>query len=206
MTTEKQIQANRKNASKSTGAKTKEGKSKVSQNAIKHGILSIKPILPWEPENEFEKFSLEFKNSLKPQGGIESFLVERLITIGWRIKRIAVAEAGFITVKRYHAEKTLINSKMDALERVGMIEPLFGEKEARESFDYVMLSKEAERLEKKMQDDFLATGNTFQSSMEFFGNMQRYESHLYKQFFMTLYQLEKIQNQRKAIPAVTVEN
>ena len=40
MTTEKQIEANKKNALKSTGAVTEEGKAIVSKNAIKHGIFA----------------------------------------------------------------------------------------------------------------------------------------------------------------------
>ena len=42
MATLKQINANRKNAKKSTGAKTKFGKIKSSQNAIKHGLNAEK--------------------------------------------------------------------------------------------------------------------------------------------------------------------
>jgi hypothetical protein len=38
MTSEKQIQANRRNARKSTGPKTPEGKDAVRLNANKHGL------------------------------------------------------------------------------------------------------------------------------------------------------------------------
>ena len=40
MATEKQVEANRQNAQKSTGTKTEEGKAVAKLNAIKHGILS----------------------------------------------------------------------------------------------------------------------------------------------------------------------
>ena len=40
MATEKQINANRQNAQKSTGPKTAEGKAAVSQNAVKHGLFA----------------------------------------------------------------------------------------------------------------------------------------------------------------------
>ncbi len=40
MTTQAQIEANRKNAQKSTGPKSRQGKDTVSQNAVKHGLCA----------------------------------------------------------------------------------------------------------------------------------------------------------------------
>ncbi len=45
MTSDKQAQANRRNALKSTGPKTPEGKAAVRHNATKHGLLS-QEVLP----------------------------------------------------------------------------------------------------------------------------------------------------------------
>jgi len=52
----KQLKANRENAKKSTGPKSKEGKAITSKNAIKHGILSNVTVLPVEEERVFQKF------------------------------------------------------------------------------------------------------------------------------------------------------
>src|SRR5208337_3510664 len=43
-----QIEANRRNAQRSTGPKTDEGKARVRRNALKHGMaaLTIMPVLP----------------------------------------------------------------------------------------------------------------------------------------------------------------
>jgi hypothetical protein len=46
MTTEKQIEANKQNALVSTGPVTAEGKTLVSQNAVKHGIFARDLIVP----------------------------------------------------------------------------------------------------------------------------------------------------------------
>ena len=41
MATDKQIFANRRNAKKSTGPRTKAGKARVGKNAIKHGLAAV---------------------------------------------------------------------------------------------------------------------------------------------------------------------
>jgi len=50
MTSEKKAQSNRRNALKSTGPKTPEGKDAVRLNALKHGLLSQEILLPGEDE------------------------------------------------------------------------------------------------------------------------------------------------------------
>jgi hypothetical protein len=45
LATQKQIEANRKNAKLSTGPKTAKGKARVSKNAIRHGVWSINPVV-----------------------------------------------------------------------------------------------------------------------------------------------------------------
>ncbi len=50
MATEAQILANRRNAQKSTGTRTREGKAAVSQNAVKHGLLARQAVI--SPESD----------------------------------------------------------------------------------------------------------------------------------------------------------
>jgi hypothetical protein len=56
MATEAQIAANRLNAQKSTGPRTPEGKEKVSQNAVTHGLLARAAVLHGEDWEEFTCF------------------------------------------------------------------------------------------------------------------------------------------------------
>ena len=50
MTSDKKAEANRRNALKSTGPKTPEGKAAVRLNALRHGLRSEEILLPGEDE------------------------------------------------------------------------------------------------------------------------------------------------------------
>src|SRR6476619_5991854 len=55
MATQKQIEANRRNAQKSTGPKTEEGKTKSKFNAMKHGMTAEVAVLPHEDKTSYEE-------------------------------------------------------------------------------------------------------------------------------------------------------
>ena len=53
MTSEKKIEANRRNALKSTGPRTKKGKALASRNALTHALYAGRQVLPGESEKEY---------------------------------------------------------------------------------------------------------------------------------------------------------
>jgi hypothetical protein len=83
---------NKMNALKSTGPKTKEGKAIASQNAIRHGILSQDLILKDESPQEFDLFRQGLYQSLSPIGRLEEILVEKIVSAGWRFRRLIKVE------------------------------------------------------------------------------------------------------------------
>ena len=68
MATAAQIEANRRNAQKSTGPKTDEGKDRVRRNAVKHGMTArtIMPVLPQEDPKELEDRTQQAITAMKP--------------------------------------------------------------------------------------------------------------------------------------------
>ena len=86
MSTTAQIKANRKNAQKSTGPKTDEGKSAVSQNAVKHGLFADS-LIAGENQADYEVFHDEMLVDLAPVGSVETMLAERVISLWWRLRR-----------------------------------------------------------------------------------------------------------------------
>lgn len=89
MATEKQIAANRLNAKKSTGPKTRAGKIKSSVNALRHGLYSEKYIASTEDQDTFRNFAASFIEEFEPQTASELELVDALIHTAWRRRRIS---------------------------------------------------------------------------------------------------------------------
>lgn len=87
MATEAQIIANRRNARKSTGPRSSKGKTAISQNAIKHGLMARQAIISSENRTEFCLFRDWMLDELAPAGPMESMLAERIVSLSWRLKR-----------------------------------------------------------------------------------------------------------------------
>ena len=87
MATQLQIEANRKNAQKSTGPRTPEGKEASSQNALKHGLCANKNVIRTESQEEYNLFRDEMIADIAPAGAMELMLAERIVSLSWRLKR-----------------------------------------------------------------------------------------------------------------------
>jgi len=100
MATDKQITANGQNAKKSTGPKTPEGKEAAKMNAIIHGMLSTHLFIPTSADTTdmkgFTDFTGLFFEEMQPEGIVETLLVDRLLATFWRIRRLHIAETGYI--------------------------------------------------------------------------------------------------------------
>ncbi len=88
MATQNQIIANRRNAQSSTGPRTPQGKTAVSQNAVKHGLTARHDVISSESQADFDLYRDQFLAELTPQGPTESMLAERVVTLSWRLKRV----------------------------------------------------------------------------------------------------------------------
>ena len=103
MTSEKQAQANRRNARKSTGPKTSEGKATIRHNALKHGLLAEEVLIFGEDEDALVALGEDLRNTLEPEGDLEDLLVEQIVAASWRLRRLQRVEAGIYDVMFYNA-------------------------------------------------------------------------------------------------------
>ena len=84
----KKIAANRRNAKKSTGPRTKAGKQRVVLNALKHARYADPANLPGENPQETSELVKSLRESLQPQGPLEEVLFNQLISIIQSFNRI----------------------------------------------------------------------------------------------------------------------
>src|SRR6516165_9847555 len=87
MTTQAKIEANRRNAQKSTGPRTKEGKDKVRLNALKHGLTATTVVLPHEDAEAYQQRENAWTRELSPRGELGRYLAQRAVRISWQLDR-----------------------------------------------------------------------------------------------------------------------
>ena len=96
MTSEKQLQANRANAAKSTGPRSQAGKARSRLNAWKHGLTAKTLIIVGECADDFNELRAELIKEHDPQSVLECEMVERLAVILWRLRRVPTFEAAIL--------------------------------------------------------------------------------------------------------------
>jgi hypothetical protein len=94
---EKKMEANRRNAQKSTGPKSDEGKSRSRLNGLKHGMRASLLILPGENAEDFSERVDDWIDDLKPRNRVEHYLVDRAARVSWQLDRIERAYVARLT-------------------------------------------------------------------------------------------------------------
>jgi hypothetical protein len=92
-TSQKRIDANRRNAQRSTGPRTPEGKSRSRFNGLKHGLTATVPVIPGEDAAAYQARVEAMIESCAPQNQVELELLERVAATTWSLDRATRAEA-----------------------------------------------------------------------------------------------------------------
>jgi hypothetical protein len=97
-TSPRKVEANRRNAQRSTGPKTSEGKAKSSQNSITHGIFVKKFLNGAAPETvaEIEALAAGIVEHYQPVGMLEEILVQKIVVETARYHRVLGFEQEFM--------------------------------------------------------------------------------------------------------------
>jgi hypothetical protein len=102
MTSFKQIYANRRNARKSTGPITQEGKQRSRCNAVRHGLTAETVIGALEDAEDYRAFEAAVIADYDAQCAVERELVLRLASLLWRLRRATTMETGLFEIQANH--------------------------------------------------------------------------------------------------------
>ena len=124
MSSLKQIEANRRNALKSTGPTTPEGKARSRCNAVRHGLTAETVIAALENVEDYQAFEAAVIADYDAESAVERELVLRLASVLWRLRRSSGIETALfekVTAEpgndeRDHPQLNLVGGS-DPLER-----------------------------------------------------------------------------------------
>jgi hypothetical protein len=102
MTSFRQIEANRRNARKSTGPTTEEGKQRSRCNAVRHGLTAETVIGALEDAEDYKAFEAAVIADYDAQCAVERELVLRLASLLWRLRRATTMETGLFEIQADH--------------------------------------------------------------------------------------------------------
>ncbi len=208
MTSEKKAESNRRNALKSTGPKTPEGKAAVRLNALRHGLLSKEILVPGEDEEALKELGERLRAELQPVGELDNLLVDRIIASYWRLRRLGRVETGIFAWERSEelaerAEREAHRYESDEVEffaRVLNI-TITDEKKHKEA-----LSR-ARRMRSEQEDETATLGRTFARDADranAFSKLSRYETAIERALYRALHELERRQAARRLSRVVSL--
>jgi hypothetical protein len=93
---EKRLKANRENAKKSTGPKSKNGKRRSRQNARKHDFFSQAEVLSSRDRKVLRRLRKRLAKRLQPKGALENQCVDEIAMTKFRRARIPRWESALI--------------------------------------------------------------------------------------------------------------
>jgi hypothetical protein len=174
--TEKQIAANRANALKSTGPRSLAGKTRSSRNSLGHGLTAKQALLPGECPNDREGLRHSMFSSLAPQGALENQLVERIVSLTWRLRRVETFEIALFEWAAHYQAQCF---------------------DSTETTEEGLLRNEPDATP-DLQDS-LTFGRMFETllSEDLSGKLGRYETSMQRQLSQVLKDLRELQAPRK---------
>ena len=166
MASDRQVAANRRNAAKSTGPRSKRGKEVVSKNAMRHGLSAQQVLVPGESEEEFEALIQKLISEFEPEGEFELQLVERISTCIWRQRRIYRIESEILRAEYLEAEIVRLRDLAELFTKRGsaspFIGPEFGSDEEIAAHENVLIERFNVRTEQAESD--VSLGRAFARS------------------------------------------
>jgi hypothetical protein len=188
MSSFKQIAANRRNALKSTGPMTLEGKQRSRCNGLRHGLTAETVIGVLEDANDYEAFEAAVTADYNAESAVERELVLRLASVLWRLRRATGIETALFesVTKKPHKPPR----------------PIFGPASHRsyrdlpENVQVTSIRNDQRSIQKNIADGFLRLAEQPTRPMAL---LTRYEHTLWRQARQIVSTLRSLRRNRSAV-------
>ncbi|MEO6434963.1 MAG: hypothetical protein ABIP55_04280 [Tepidisphaeraceae bacterium] len=105
-TSQRRIEANRRNSKRSTGPRSAAGKRRSSRNALKHGLCAVYAHLPSECDASHRLFVQELRDELQPRTVMQRTLFPQIADLIWRLDRMPESQAKIFDEELRKAART----------------------------------------------------------------------------------------------------
>jgi len=214
MASVKQTRANHRNGALSRGPLTAEGKRIAAANPTRHGLRASGEVLvPGEDRDEYAAFVERMREDIGPMGQVEELLAERVISLGWRLRRVPRVEAELL--RWHHLEERLERARAEAACYTAFEEdPDLPDEEVEVVVAHPRLHARATRVIATVahaQDEGTTLGRAFRrasGSTDQLALVERYERALQRSWIQCLHELQRLQAARQGaqvLPPVAVD-
>jgi len=114
------IEANRQNATLSTGPTSPQGKAISSRNAISHGLTARQSVLPHEDLEEYREFVADYTLAYLPTNRLDHALTIELADLRWRLRRVPILETQLLNREILELQDLPENAKYGPYEIMAM--------------------------------------------------------------------------------------
>ena len=199
MTSHRQIEANKRNALKSTGPRTEAGKEVSRRNAVRHGLTAETVVTALEDAEDYQAFEGAVVADYDAQSAIERELVLRLANLLWRLRRATIMETGLFEIQADHLRDYRKHSSLLA-NAIGFTHAVLGRADAGAAAHNVS----------NVMETKLNTGKEASTPVEFaryflrlanlpnfaLDRLSRYETALWRQVSRILFTLEALDRRK----------
>ena len=99
MTSFRRIEANRRNALRSTGPRSEEGKRSSRRNTYRHGLTAETVVSGVEVADDYAAFEAAVITDYDARNAVERELVLRLASLLWRLRRASAVETDLLAIQ-----------------------------------------------------------------------------------------------------------
>ena len=107
MASQRQLDANRRNARLSEGPNTPQGRAAVRFNALRHGLTAQDAVISDEDRTQFNRHLAAYRDEFEPATPLEHGLLDQLVQAAWRLRRLRGMETALFDLRMEERQEAM---------------------------------------------------------------------------------------------------